>query len=147
MSDTGELKSLQNQLDVMLKFPDQNPNPVLKTSLDGKLQYSNKAGREIQAVWGIEIGESVPCAIVNHTKSGSARPLEMGVGNKTFSFHIVPVHEFDFINIYGTDVTAVKAITKFPDQNPNPVIKISLDGELLYVNEAGDSLKQCGRYF
>ena len=34
--------------------------------------------------------------------------IELEVDNKTFSFHIVPVPEFDFINIYGTDITADK---------------------------------------
>ncbi len=32
----------------------------------------------------------------------------MEVGNKTYAFHVVAVPEFDFINIYGTDVTAAE---------------------------------------
>ena len=29
------------------------------------------------------------------------------------------------MNLYGTDVTAEKAIDKFPNQNPNPVLRLS----------------------
>ena len=51
----------------------------------------------------------------------------MPVGDRTYSFHVVAVLG-EFINIYGTDITAMKAITKFPDQNPNPVLKSDMEG-------------------
>ena len=35
-------------------------------------------------------------------------PLEMEVDGKTFLFQVVAVPEFDFVNIYGTDVTAAR---------------------------------------
>ena len=35
-------------------------------------------------------------------------PTELEVGSQTYIFHVVPVPEFDFINIYGTNVTAAK---------------------------------------
>jgi adenylate cyclase len=48
--------------------------------------------------------------------------------------------ELGFTNVYGTDVTAQRAITKFPDENPNPVFRISIDGVLAYVNPAAQDL-------
>ena len=36
--------------------------------------------------------------------------------------------DLGFTNLYGTDVTAERAIVKFPDQNPNPVFRIHWDG-------------------
>ncbi|MEC8894495.1 MAG: adenylate/guanylate cyclase domain-containing protein, partial [Candidatus Poribacteria bacterium] len=44
----------------------------------------------------------------DQSKLVSSLPLEMEVGNKTYAFHVVAVPEFDFINIYGTDVTAAE---------------------------------------
>ena len=143
MTESGpDSAELRRQLDVLLKFPDQNPNPVLKAALSGELMYANAGGRVIQEAWGIQIGGQVPAAIVAHASAGSSAPLELPVGNKTFAFHIVPVPEFDFINIYGTDVTAMKAIAKFPDQNPNPVLKTSLSGELMYANAGGQEIQE-----
>jgi class 3 adenylate cyclase len=132
--------TLQKQLDVLLKFPDQNPNPVLKASTSGALMYANEGGRMIQDAWAIRVGDAIPDAIINHARAESRSPLELDVANKTFAFHIVQVPEFDFINIYGTDVTAMKAIAKFPDQNPNPVLKASLTGALMYVNAGGQAI-------
>ena len=88
------------------KFPDQNPNPVLKISSEGNLLYANQAGMDIREQWGI--GEPVPSHIVDHAKLNTTLPLESTVGDKTFLFHIVPVPEFDFVNIYGTDISAAE---------------------------------------
>jgi class 3 adenylate cyclase len=88
------------------KFPDQNPNPVLRISMDGKLQYTNGAGQYIQNEWKIGLGDDVPTELVEHSKLDTPSPLEMEVGNKVFAFHVVAVPEFGFINIYGTDITA-----------------------------------------
>ena len=141
MSADTQLESLQRQLKAMVKFPDQNPNPVLKMSLDGRLTYSNDAGRIIQDAWGVEVGDVMPDALRAHASTPADQALELAVGNRTFAFHVVAVPEFDFVNVYGTDVTAMKAITKFPDQNPNPVLKTSMDGRLLYANKAGQSIQ------
>ena len=113
------------------KFPDQNPNPVLKTDMQGRLLYANGAGQQIQQTWDIPLGGQMPQAIVDHAETPDDEAVELAVGNRTFSFHVVGVPEFEFINIYGTDVTAKKAITKFPDQNPNPVLKTDMQGRLL----------------
>ena len=142
MTTLQTINELQKQLDSVLKFPDQNPNPVLKIDLNGKLLYKNNAGKKITNSWGIDLEDLVPEEIIDHAKRKCAESLELVCGNKTFSFHIVPVPELHFICIYGTDITAMKAITKFPDQNPNPVLKIDCEGRLLYFNEAASSIQK-----
>ena len=52
----------------------------------------------------------------------------------------VPVPEADFTNVYCADVTAQKAMAKFPDQNPHPVLRIDASGVLLYANPAPDAV-------
>ena len=74
--------------------------------MGGKLLYTNSAGQYIKDEWKIDIGDDVPSTVVDQSKLVSSLPLEMKVGNKTYAFHVVAVPEFDFINIYGTDVTA-----------------------------------------
>ena len=100
--------SLKKEIEVITKFPDQNPNPVLKISEAGKLLYTNQAGTFIKNQWGIELGDDVPIEIVSHSKLNDSSPLEMDIGNKIFSFHIVPVVEFGFVNLYATDITAAR---------------------------------------
>ncbi|MAG85594.1 hypothetical protein CMK10_15710 [Candidatus Poribacteria bacterium] len=76
--------------------------------MGGKLLYTNSAGQYIKDEWKIDIGDDVPSSVVDQSKLVSSLPLEMEVGNKTYAFHVVAVPEFDFINIYGTDVTAAE---------------------------------------
>ena len=102
------IDELSKQLQALLKFPDKNPNPVLKITMEGKLLYANSAGQFIKEEWDIDIGDDVSSSIVDQSKVVSNLPLEMEVGNKTYAFHVVAVPEFDFINIYGTDITAAR---------------------------------------
>ncbi len=64
----------------------------------------------------------------------------MRVGPRTFELLAVRLTDLGFTNVYGTDVTAQRAITKFPDQNPNPVFRMSMAGDLVYVNAAAQEL-------
>jgi class 3 adenylate cyclase len=52
----------------------------------------------------------------------------------------VPIAGFGFSNVYGRDITAFKALNRFPGQNPNPVIRISQEGKLLYANPASQHI-------
>jgi class 3 adenylate cyclase len=142
MTVQDQLEALEKQLSAMLKFPDQNPNPVLKLGMDGRLVYSNSAGDPILRAWAVQLGDAMPESLVAHAQTAADASLELAVGNRTFSFHVVAVPEIDAINVYGTDVTAMKAITKFPDQNPNPVLKTSMAGQLLYANTAGMEIRE-----
>jgi class 3 adenylate cyclase len=132
------LKKLQ--LQAMKKFPDSNPNPVLKSDMTGKVIYSNESGQFILEKWNMKIGEDLPPEILQNVDKTREQQLELPVGNNTYSFHVVSVPGFDFINIYGTDITAMKAITKFPDSNPNPIMRVSNDCSLSYVNIAGKEI-------
>jgi class 3 adenylate cyclase len=125
---------------VVDKFPDRNPNPVLRMSEDGVLVYANTASASIVSVLGIELGDPLPVEVLGGLRSALLRddadPVEVRGGGRTFLMRPVAIAEFGFVNIYGTDVTAAKAITKFPDQNPNPVLRVSHEGAFLYANPA-----------
>ncbi len=131
------------------KFPEQNPNPVLKTTPDGKLLYSNGASLSLIKEWNINVGDHIPGKlwkeINTHLCSKAENTLEINIGKKNFSLKVVYVEEFDFVNIYGTDISAEKVIKKFPEQNPNPVLKVTRDGKLIYANEASRYITRAWR--
>ncbi|MCH7982645.1 MAG: adenylate/guanylate cyclase domain-containing protein [Chloroflexi bacterium] len=125
----------------MNKFPDQNPNPVLRVSIDGNLEYANPASEPICKAMGIEIGEKLPAVLMQQfskiADSGSSETIEVEADDRVFSLLVVAVFEFNCINIYGTDITAMKVLNKFPDLNPSPVMRMSPEGRLEYANSAG----------
>ena len=125
----------------MNKFPDQNPNPVLRVSIDGNLEYANPASEPICKAMGIEMGEKLPAVLMQQfskiADSGSSETIEVEADDRVFSLLVVAVFEFNYINIYGTDITAMKVLNKFPDLNPSPVMRMSPEGRLEYANSAG----------
>jgi class 3 adenylate cyclase len=137
MSDRSAIESLQSQVNALAKFPDHNPNPVLRADDEGRLLYANVAGRRVLHGLGADIGKKLPSDLIDHAGKSPEDQLELPVGTRTFAFHVVSVPELAVINIYGTDITGMKAITRFPDQNPNPVFRSDTEGMLLYANAAG----------
>tara|TARA_B100001250_G_C19790218_1_gene786121 strand:- start:442 stop:2136 length:1695 start_codon:yes stop_codon:yes gene_type:complete len=128
------------------KFPDQNPNPVLRISKEGILNYHNKASNDIVNSHNLKIGKLISENLIELVSksilTNSITQNELTTKNNTYLANIVPLPEFDFIIIYATDITAKKVINKFPDKNPNPVMKLGKNGELLYFNDASKYIIQ-----
>ena len=130
----------------MNKFPDQNPNPVLRIAQDGVLEYANPASELVCKAIGAETGEKVPVEMMQEftrvAADGGSETIEVEADDRVYSLLIIEVFEFNCINVYGTDITAVKVLNKFPDLNPNPVMRMSPEGKLEYSNSAGSPVVQ-----
>ena len=127
---------------VIDQFPDSNPNPVMRVSYQGVLGYCNDASSKLVEALNLKIQETVPNPLLKYVGevsiSGQSAKYEIQVGNYTYAASFVPVLEFQFIIVYATDVTALRVIEKFPNQNPNPVFRVDLEGNLNYFNEASN---------
>jgi class 3 adenylate cyclase len=125
---------------VVERFPDRNPNPVLRMTDDGTLIYANTASTAMMSGLGLNLGDRLPAELLDRLLRERGReqpePIEVALEGRAFALIPVAIPEFGFTNIYGTDVTALKALDKFPDQNPNPVLRVSREGRLAYANPA-----------
>ena len=112
----------------------------MRVSYDGVLNYHNKASLKLVSGLSLKVSEIVSKPILKYigevSISGEATNYEIKVGNFTYSASFVPVPEFQFIIVYASDITALKVIKKFPNQNPNPVLRIDVEGHLDYFNDA-----------
>lgn len=135
---------------VVAKFPDRNPNPVLRVNPEGKLLYANPASIGITRALKIEVGDPLPDGLARQIERRLADkladkaggPIELSGDGHTYALEPVAIPEFGFTNVYGTDVTALHAINKFPDENPNPVLRVSRSGALTYANPASAIVRQ-----
>jgi class 3 adenylate cyclase len=138
----GAARLTGEQVMAINRFPDDNPNPVMRIDADGHLIYANPASASVLQAIGVVVGERIPADIV--ARLGAVAPthgyLEFVWENRTFAVWPVPIADLNFTNLYGMDVTAERAIVKFPDQNPNPVFRITWDGTLVYANPASAGL-------
>ncbi len=138
MSTNADVESLA-------RFPDENPNPVLRFGLDGTVLYANTPSEVLLTVWGVGRGEAVP-AFVREVVSrafadNAAQEFEAQAGGRDYALAVAPIAEAGYANVYGRDITAQKLeqervtdLARFPDENPNPVMRIRRDGVLLYAN-------------
>lgn len=118
----------------------------MRMSYDGRLICANEASGPIVRALGVAAGDSFPAEIADRRHDWLAgrgqEPFELQGEGRWFAIAPVPVPEFEFINLYGTDVTARKAVDRFPDRNPNPVLRVSREGLLTYANPASEPIRR-----
>ena len=126
------------QLSAINRFPDDNPNPVMRVDADGRLIYANPASEPVIRTLGVTVGDRLSDGELARLDAVVPERgfVEVVADGRTYAVWPVPIPDLDFTNLYGTDVTAERAIVKFPDQNPNPVMRIDWDGRLEYANPA-----------
>ncbi|MEE9502321.1 MAG: histidine kinase, partial [Candidatus Aminicenantaceae bacterium] len=144
-------KHAEEQVVSLAKFPSENPNPVLRVSRKGSILYANDASKPLFDDWGSKISQLVPAhlnkLITESLDSGQGRIEEIKSGDRILSFIIAPIVDAGYVNLYGRDITARKhaeeqvvSLAKFPSENPNPVLRVSREGFILYANEASKPL-------
>ena len=114
---------------VVERFPGQNPNPVLRMTYDGAIAYANEASRPITAFLGIRIGESLPMDLLARLRARLADPEApvpevSGEGGRTYRLTPVDIPEFDFVNLYATDITAARQVERLNAENERLLLSI-----------------------
>ncbi|MCC7573127.1 MAG: PAS domain S-box protein [Candidatus Methanofastidiosum sp.] len=109
LMDITDKKKLEQQIIKLAKFPSENPNPILRVSLDGELLYANNPSSELLSFWKINIGNKLPNEIINFIGevllSKKQLQKDIIVYGRIFSLTFVPFPNELYINIYGKDIT------------------------------------------
>ncbi len=124
---------------ILKKFPNKNPNPVIQISFDGILKYFNDSSKDIVDFYNLKLNKKVEGVFYEHlekTISDLENEFEISFHNLSFYFKGFYTKEIELVNFYGTNITARKVIDKFPDSNPNPVMRINSKGKLDYFNKS-----------
>jgi PAS domain S-box-containing protein len=107
--DVTRVRSAEEQIRNLAKFPAQSPLPILRLSGDGTVLYSNTPGRVLLKEWGCDVDQKAPkdwCRLVKKAlrfKDGLEKDIECG--RKIFSFALSPVSGAGYVNLYGRDIT------------------------------------------
>ena len=144
------IKKLEEKIENISRFPDENPHSVIRVSFGGELLFANSSARNTlikdfdykgSLLEGKNSGrfgrifESVKKAIDSDETSRSETHL---IGGRIYACAFVPIEEHEYVNIYGTDITdsqkEIEGLARFPEENPHSVIRISGDGEIIFAN-------------
>jgi class 3 adenylate cyclase len=138
----GAIPQSAQRIAAVERFPDDNPNPVMRIDVDGRLAYANPASAPVVEALGAVLGEAIPVDVADRLDEAAAqrRAIEVVADHRTYAVLPVRIADLGFTNLYGTDITAERAVVKFPDQNPNPVFRVDRTGTLVYANPAAAEL-------
>ena len=151
MSDNKTIiRKLEEEIENISRFPDENPHSVIRVSFGGELLFANSSARNtlikdfdhdgnfVDSKNADRFGgifESVRMAM---NEDGDYRSETHIIDGRIFACAFVPIKEHEYVNIYGTDITdsqkEIEGLARFPEENPHSVIRISGDGEVIFAN-------------
>jgi PAS domain S-box-containing protein len=112
LRDLTRQKRAEEQIRSLARFPDENPNPMLRIAQNGTVLYANEASEPVLRHWGCHAGEEVPDEFLQEIgrvlASGNAAEVELECGPQWYSFVLTPVADAGYVNLYGRDHTKRK---------------------------------------
>jgi PAS domain S-box-containing protein len=107
--DVTRGKELEEEVRNLARFPEENPNPVLRATCGGSVVYSNGAGRALIETWMRAEGSPLPRAmrkaIADAYSAGVRARADIRCADRIYSFEAVRPANALYVNIYGMDVT------------------------------------------
>ncbi len=108
-AERRKVREAEARIRGLARFPDENPNPVLRLSADGVVIYANEASAEVLASWECRIGSKAPVPwpeIVRQALAGvMGATVDVSSGETLWSFTVAPIPDAGHVNLYGRDIT------------------------------------------
>ena len=108
------LSTTISESDGLANFPDENPNPVMRLSKEGRLLYANRASEPLLLSWNQQLGDSIKgkgmSMLVEAIKSRNQRQEDFRCGDRFFTVVFAPVEGSDYLNVYALDTTGKKKV-------------------------------------
>jgi PAS domain S-box-containing protein len=104
-----ESKNIQDEITVISRMPEENPNPVMRLKSEGKVLYANPASAALLEDWMQGAQPAIPEELLQTITQAFAsdRKMEVEIGHqgKHFSFTVAPIVDSGYVNLYGKDIT------------------------------------------
>src|ERR1700704_1028276 len=104
----GAARLTGEQVVAINRFPDDNPNPVMRIDADGHLIYANPASLPILRTIGVDVGDPMPAEVMARfeTVASEGGFVEFVAERRTYAIWPIPIADLNCTNLYGMDVTA-----------------------------------------
>ena len=127
--DISSRKRAEEMIVSLAKFPTESPSPILRVNRPGVIIYANPASAPLLSYWECEQGQKLPLywrnRVVNVFNSRCDWESEVIVGEHIYSLLITPVPEFNYVNIYGRDITEVRHAESEAREHQQELIHVS----------------------
>ncbi len=144
------------------RFPSEDPSPVVRLNAEGKIMYRNPATAKLLKESGLsqdEIFKIFPVGLIGLIKKAldENKPLlgsEVEISGKVYEYTIAPLVEWQYVNLYGVDITERKKLQEVLRQEKERaekylrmagfiIIGININGEINLINKKGCDVLKC----
>jgi len=112
--DVTEERRARREIQSIARFPDENPNPVLRISSEGRLLYANKNSDVLLKFLEVDVGgllqDGWRSDVLEILEADVPREMEIRCGEVVYSVVFRPVSDFGYVNVYGKDITERKLV-------------------------------------
>jgi PAS domain S-box-containing protein len=110
--DVSGRKPVEKRIRDLARFPDENPNPVMRINADGRMLYFNEPSQELIDGWQTGLDKPVPEWLADLVKNGlvhgNVLEEEILFHDKVLFLVLSPVLDEGYANIYVQDITTRK---------------------------------------
>jgi PAS domain-containing protein len=107
--DITDRKLAEQQIERLVRFPSENPSPVLRVDDGGTIIYANDASDLLLGCWATQVGGRPPhtltAVLQGALVAAEVETVHVECGESIFSLDLAPVVEEGYVNVYGRDVT------------------------------------------
>jgi PAS domain S-box-containing protein len=107
--DITARKQAQAEIESLSRFPQENPNPVLRVARDGTLRYANEGSHPLVEAWRAGVGKAVPygwqALVAEALDAGVVQAAEASCDDQVYALSIAPIVDGGYANLYGMDIT------------------------------------------
>lgn len=115
VTDITARRRANEHIESLARFPDENPNPVLRVDASGVILYANAAAEEkLLMPWGSRpagvLPKSVGAPVAAALKKNTPTEMEISTANRTYLLMLAPIAKAGYVNLYASDITERKQI-------------------------------------
>ncbi len=110
LTDISDRKRDEEKIKLLSRFPEDNPNPIIRASGDGEILYTNKAGEPFIENWKHSVPDEYKVKIEQALSNNQSISFESKIEEKTYNIRINPNKEEDYVFMYWIDITDQKTI-------------------------------------
>ncbi|MFZ0926362.1 MAG: ATP-binding protein [Halobacteriota archaeon] len=114
--DITDSKNAAEERDSIARFPEENPDPVLRIGSAGQILYANAAAEALLQALDHRKDDAIPTEwMTSVDETYRRRKLlteDIMAASRVFQMRFVPVPDESYVNVYGMNITALKQAEK-----------------------------------
>ncbi len=107
--DITARKHAEEEIESLARFPAENPNPVLRISSDGNIEYANEPAKVLCNHFTLDESRTLTPEWMDRIQRvldvGQPDEFEVRVEKQVFNVALAPIKQHQYVNIYARNIT------------------------------------------